>query len=58
MEKTIKLCNKQNDDLLYFSAKQLRGQRVMVLENADLAERVVREGVFKEGTFEGRDICV
>lgn len=41
LEKTLKVCDTQSDELRYFSAEHLRGQRAVGSENDDLAETMV-----------------
>ena len=47
MEKTLTVCDKQSDELRYFSTEHLRGQRAVGSENDELAESMVREGLIK-----------
>ena len=51
------VCDKQSDELRYFSTEHLRGQRAVGSENDELAESMVREGLIKEGTFERSLVC-
>lgn len=57
LEKTLTVCDKQSDELRYFSTEHLRGQRAVGSENDELAESMVREGLIKEGTFERSLVC-